>query len=402
MYQHGENQTTVTVETFVSWVAGRVPGQSEPDTEVLLLLAAGILVGLGMIYYGFRNYRVSRLIKNTPTERIRSAAVGRTELHGTAVPKEYIFDQPFTDGECLYASYKVREYHEYNDDDKDDEWKTIFSKTLAPPFYLDDGTGEILVDADADANFEISDENSTTIRVSKRRSPPETVQEFLGGPDGTPTRNVTSTITDVLGGVTGNLTNSGHATQYVEQAAQEREESEQADTTGSDESSDDESTSDDLGIQQLSRGELNRSGAILATDDDTQVEDSGADGGASGLLGSIRDAAETMSDAMGSMSGPRGVSGSSRRKRRYIQEVLPIGTDTYVYGGAEPRTADISAANEDRLVMREDSGTGQFIVSDYGEDEIVWGYTKRAVLFGGIGLVVSAGSVGLLAHLLGL
>ena len=389
----------MTVETFVSWVAGSVPGQSEPDTEVLLLLAAGILVGLGMIYYGFRNYRVSRLIKNTPTEKSRSAAVGRTELHGTAVPKEYIFEQPFTDGECLYASYKVREYHEYNDDDKDDEWKTIFSKTLAPPFYLDDGTGEILVDADADATFEISDENSTTIRVGKRRSPPQKVQEFLGGPDGTPSRNAASTITDVLGGVAGNLTNSGHATQYVEQAEAVSDGDEKGEGDGT--APGDGSSDDDLGIQQLSRGELNSSGAVLAADDDTQVEDSGANEGASGLLGSIRSAAETVSDAMESMSGPRGVSGTSRRKRRYIQEVLPVGADTYIYGGAEPREADVAAANEDRLVMREDPATGQFIVSDYGEEEIAWGYTKRALMFGGLGLVVSAGSVGLLAHLLG-
>lgn len=178
-------------------------------------------------------------------------------------------DRPFTDGKCLYASYKVREYREYNDDNKNDQWRTIFSKTLAPPFYLDDGTGEMLVDAD------------------------------------------------------------------------------------------------------------------------------------SGLLSSVRSTVDTVTDMVESVSGPRAVSGSSRRKRRYVEEVLPVGADTYVYGSAQPRDTDLSAANEDRLVMREDQATEQFIVSDFSEDEISWGYTKRAVLFILGGLILSAGSLGGLAYLLG-
>lgn len=58
-----------------------------------------------------------------------------------------MFDQPFTDGTCLYYSYAVEQYVETKRQDKDGNvetdrsWQTTSSHRLAAPFYLDDGTG---------------------------------------------------------------------------------------------------------------------------------------------------------------------------------------------------------------------------------------------------------------------
>jgi hypothetical protein len=460
----------VKSEYMLTVLASTGSDQSDPGTEVLVLLAAGMLVGLVVIYYGFKTYRVGRLIKNTPTEKVRSAAVGRTELNGTAVPKDFVMDRPFTDGKCLYASYKVREYREYNDDNKNNQWRTVFSKTLAPPFYLDDGTGEMLVDADPDAKFEISDSNSTTIRVGEYGNPPEMVQEFLAGPEQVqPSQTeLAETMTDLMGGVIGGFTAGGHAQQTLEQAKQEvkAEQAERPDPrpeasarradgqrqdgesppqiTGTDGSGqadvgdggtgskpDGESgkagggatgepqgEAGGLDIAHVSRGDLNRHGNVLQADErerdpqtepmerdgaeTSQIESEGANEETSGLLSSVRGTVDTVTDMVEAVSGTRAVSGSSHRKRRYIEEVLPVGADAYVYGNAQPQDTDLSAANEDRLVMREDRATEQFIISDFSEDEISRGYTKRAVLFIIGGLILSAGCLGGLAYLLGL
>lgn len=156
-------------------VLGAVPFQIELDALLVLLGMFGL--GLFMIYKGFDEWRAGRLIRDTATETVRAAAVGRTELAGTAKPAGTTLDRPFTDGDCLYASYRIEEERE--DSDGDEKWVTIDSDTWVTDFYLDDGTGEMLVEPEVSAKYEISDGNSTTITVGTRSSPPPEVREFL-------------------------------------------------------------------------------------------------------------------------------------------------------------------------------------------------------------------------------
>lgn len=178
------------------------PLQSSLETETIAILVVAFLAGLGAIYWGFRTYRIGRLIRDTPTETVKSVAIGRTELEGTAVPDEYVFDRPFTDGKCLYASYSIEEYREDPDPDNNNkDWETVLSNTVAAPFYVDDGTGEILVDADSSTTFEISDEYTEEITVNG--DPPGAVGEFLSGTGGGPTNAMTDTVSNLLGSVGG-------------------------------------------------------------------------------------------------------------------------------------------------------------------------------------------------------
>lgn len=152
-----------------------VPLQIEVDTVLVLVFLFGL--GLLSIYHGYDEYRAGRLIRDTGTETVRSAAVGRTELEGTATPRGTVLDRPFTEGDCLYASYQIREERE--DDDGDTTWATVDHDTWVTDFSLDDGTGAILVEPDVSAKFEISDENSTRISVGKGQPEPPEVAEFL-------------------------------------------------------------------------------------------------------------------------------------------------------------------------------------------------------------------------------
>lgn len=155
--------------------AGAGPLQIGLDGLLVLLLLFGL--GLLVIYQGFDEYRAGRLIRDTATETVRAAAVGRTELVGTARPAGTTLARPFTDGECLYASYQVREERE--DDDGDASWATIDHDLWVTDFHLDDGTGAILVEPEVTTKFEISDEHSTTVTVREGASPPQGIGEFL-------------------------------------------------------------------------------------------------------------------------------------------------------------------------------------------------------------------------------
>lgn len=140
--------------------------QEEPGAFVFLVLV--LLVGFAVMGIGAKRFQTGRLIKNTAPEKVRSVAIGRTELRGKAREAGVVFDQPFTDGTCLYYSYKIEQYVEKTerDDDGNKEkkrtWQTTSSHSLAAPFDLDDGTGEILVLGNAGADFQISDENTFT------------------------------------------------------------------------------------------------------------------------------------------------------------------------------------------------------------------------------------------------
>jgi hypothetical protein len=148
------------------------------DFGIVLLM---FLMGLFVIYKGFDEYRVSRLIRDTATERVRSVAVGRTELAGRARPADSVFHQPFTDGECLYAMYRVEEYR---DSDDGSDWHTVAFDMWVAPFLLADDTGRIRVEPTVTTTFEISEDNTTRITRPKGESPPPAVRDFLREVDG--------------------------------------------------------------------------------------------------------------------------------------------------------------------------------------------------------------------------
>lgn len=150
-----------------------VPLDGSDDLDGVVL---GFLFGLWLIYDGFRKWQQLRLMEDTPTERVRSAAVGRTELTGTAVETEGTVDRPFTDGECLLATYEIEEWRS---DDDGGHWNTIDEGVHARRFAIDDGTGQMCVDPDEEGTYEISDRHTTQITVGgSEREPPE-IAAFL-------------------------------------------------------------------------------------------------------------------------------------------------------------------------------------------------------------------------------
>lgn len=172
-------RTLLTVTTVLSYEPVTI--RRAARTEAILFVGLAFVGGLATIYWGFQTYQFGTIIRDTPPERVQSLAMGRSEVKGRVKPAMRVFDQPFTDGQCVYAKLEVQEYKEYpHDDDKDDRWETVQTETLETPFYIQDETGRILIEPNDDTIYEISDEYHTRISVGKRESSPGPVQEFLG------------------------------------------------------------------------------------------------------------------------------------------------------------------------------------------------------------------------------
>lgn len=122
---------------------------ADADWEAAAVFAAGfMLVGLILVKQGFDKYRTSGLIKNTATERVRSMAVGRTELNGEARAYDQTYPQPFTAGECVYGRYRIRERvkKETKDDETETVWESIAFGRFTDRMVVEDETGAVILE----------------------------------------------------------------------------------------------------------------------------------------------------------------------------------------------------------------------------------------------------------------
>ncbi|HEB58621.1 MAG TPA: hypothetical protein ENJ01_05310 [Gammaproteobacteria bacterium] len=103
-----------------------------------ILSAAAVALAWGMATLFHR----ARVIENTPTSKLRSAAQGFVELEGTAraIPGTKLVG-PLSQRPCVWFEYEIEKYV----GGKNNKWRTIERDESDDPFLLDDGTGTCLV-----------------------------------------------------------------------------------------------------------------------------------------------------------------------------------------------------------------------------------------------------------------
>jgi hypothetical protein len=345
--------------------------------EVLLFVGLAFVVALLIIYWGFQTYQFGRLIRDTPPESVQSVAMGRTEIQGQTVPSDRMYDQPFTEGQCVYCEYEVKEYKESGDDDGK-SWQTIDSGSYGTSFLVDDGTGQILVDPNEDTVYEISDEYDTEMRVGNGEKPPETIQKFLGGPDVelTDESDDEGRIRSFVGGLKGRIFgDDSDDDQPVEDPT------EQGPTTG-----------DEPNATTGNGPNATTGNGSDATTGEKERADSRADGGDPSATDD-RSYEYIRRGEIASVS-------DTNNQRRYIQKVIPVDEKIYVYGGAQRRDLEDTVGVDITEVIRTDPSTGEFIISDKGEYSLASDYTKRSILYMGSGIVSGVLVLALLAQIL--
>src|SRR5579862_9100611 len=108
-------------------------------------LLAGCLAAAAVysFWYAFKAWAKNRLIEDTPTSRVRSAAQGYVELAGLgALPPSSSNRGPLTGVPCTWWRYKIEERHRSG---RSRSWATVDSGVSEESFFLDDGTGQCLI-----------------------------------------------------------------------------------------------------------------------------------------------------------------------------------------------------------------------------------------------------------------
>jgi hypothetical protein len=119
---------------------------ADPSDFWFWVLVLGVAVGGGG-WLAFRSLHIARLIEDTPTSRVRSAAQGYVELAGRCRPLDGTRNLgPLTQRPCVWWQYRVQRRTGSTSSGKARaKWHTVSSGRSAQPFLLDDGTGECIV-----------------------------------------------------------------------------------------------------------------------------------------------------------------------------------------------------------------------------------------------------------------
>lgn len=117
-----------------------------PDNSfgiIILILAVIALVTLAAAFIFLKR---TRLIEDTPTSKVRSAAQGYVELEGTQYNMEASpLLSPLGNTPCTWYRYEIAEYRK-NSNDKGGTWATIEQGVSSELFRLKDETGECFID----------------------------------------------------------------------------------------------------------------------------------------------------------------------------------------------------------------------------------------------------------------
>jgi len=138
---------------------------------------AGTCAGLYLFYHGFSLLQRKRLIMNTPSSKIRSAAVGLVEVSGLAAGP-YTLTAPITGKDCYYYRTMVWQWKQHG---KSSSWVKEADESVHVPFFLEDNTGRVLVNpqgAEMDIHRDFQDEFGSSV-FSSSLEIPSNITNFL-------------------------------------------------------------------------------------------------------------------------------------------------------------------------------------------------------------------------------
>ena len=137
--------------------AGTLSVSTNSGGKLEFWAAAGAVVGVVLFIRGFMMLREKRIIMNTPSSKIRSAAMGLVEVSGAAQGPQTI-PAGITGEPCYYyraIAWQLRQ------SGKNEQWKKVADESLYVPFFVDDSTARLLVDpqgAELDVHRNFKDE----------------------------------------------------------------------------------------------------------------------------------------------------------------------------------------------------------------------------------------------------
>lgn len=110
------------------------------------LMMLGVAV-VGGGWLALRFLHIARMLEDTPTSRVRSAAQGYVELVGRSATLAGTANvAPLTQRPCVWWRFRIqRRTGSGSRGNRRNKWQTVQSGRSEQPFVLDDGTGECIV-----------------------------------------------------------------------------------------------------------------------------------------------------------------------------------------------------------------------------------------------------------------
>ncbi len=112
------------------------------DPRGMLLSIACSVGGTWAFVQGFRALRTWRVLRDTPTARVRSMAMGMVELCGQVETRSDLFS-PFSGRNCVWWEVEISTLSGRSRGRQG--WSVVHRKASGQPFYLRDETGVALV-----------------------------------------------------------------------------------------------------------------------------------------------------------------------------------------------------------------------------------------------------------------
>ena len=122
--------------------------------DIPLFASLALIAGPVLFLRSFRDFRVQRLIQNTPTARIRSMPMGLVEIQGAVVPRSTLA-APFSKRTCAYWEVDI------STQTRRGQWNVVHRNHSGHPFFLQDETGVSMVlpqGAETRINFGLEEE----------------------------------------------------------------------------------------------------------------------------------------------------------------------------------------------------------------------------------------------------
>ena len=141
-------------------------------SELVLSLVGLVIFSLGTVLFlgGFSSFEIYHVVRETPTTDAADVSPGETvEIYGKATVSEHgTHKAPFTDEDCVVCEYEIIK--------KQGENEVIDSGTAGVPFYIDDGTGRVLIDPE---KAKVMMGLDTETEVKSKKPPSELTEGYV-------------------------------------------------------------------------------------------------------------------------------------------------------------------------------------------------------------------------------
>jgi len=115
-----------------------------------------ITVGISAFFIDiYKKYKLVHIIKDIPTSKIRSVAMGFSEVVGTVKSKHYL-KTPISKKDCVYYSYVKEKYYSNKNSSS---WRVVEKSADSLDFFITDDFSDIKVEVN-DAKFYVKAKNA--------------------------------------------------------------------------------------------------------------------------------------------------------------------------------------------------------------------------------------------------